>query len=106
MMHRDIKPDNIFIFAKKHYKLGLSIILFHLPLYSIILGDLGLSKDITTLAPAVQSQAGTPFVLFFFCSSLTSTFVVFLSLSGYIAPEVTDSQMFAHLNFQYNLFSF
>jgi len=63
MMHRDIKSDNIFIFAKKHYKLGF------LPLYSsfiipgiLFIGDLGLSKDLSTLAPAAQSKAGTPFV--------------------------------------------
>jgi NIMA (never in mitosis gene a)-related kinase len=58
MIHRDIKSDNVFVFADNHCKLG----------------DLGLSKDLSTIVPALQSKAGT---------------------AGYMAPEVKDTQIYS-----------
>ena len=92
-IHGGIQSDTIYIFAKKHYKLGFVHYYLSTVTSNSFTGDLDLSMGISTLVPILQNKQRSTFVFFYFMFP-SHTYI----FSGYNAPEVVNTQPFASLS--------
>jgi serine/threonine protein kinase len=95
VLHRDIKPGNVFFAEDGTPKLGFYFIFF-IYLFYLYTGDFGISRVILEGAVTMTANLGTLFIYLLFFSSSYFFFFSF-HFRGYMAPEIFKNE-------EYNLF--